>query len=140
MPVHLQWYDTKQTILYYTFDEPWTWDEFARLDAPVWDFVTQSDVRIDMIIDYSDAESFPIGIKNIMGIAGENTTTDRDGLVISVSGPQFIKILFTVFKRLYPQSVKPYRIVDILSEAITIIEAERGEAIKQSLNPFKQRH
>jgi len=140
MPIQLQWFDAQQTILYYTFETPWTWAEFAKIDAPTWEFIARSDDRIDMIIDYSNVERFPIGIKDIMNIAGENTTTDREGLVISVGGPVYIKILFTVFKRVYPQSVKPYRQVNTLDEAVALIEAERGDPITRLLAPFKQRH
>lgn len=138
MPVYLNWFDDKHTILYYTFEDPWTWAEFAQLDAPIWDFVAQSPYRIDIVIDYSNAERFPIGIKDIMNIAGENTTLERDGLVISVGGPLYVKVLFGVFKRIYPQAVKPYRIVDHLHEAIEMIEAERGEPITHALAPFEQ--
>ena len=140
MSIVLNWFDEKNTVLLYTFEGSWTWEEFHELDDPVWELVATVGYRIDLIIDWTRSAGFPLGIMSSMHRAGENVIPQTDGLTISIGGPYLIKIMLGIFRRTYPKAAGAYRLVDSLDEAITLLEQERGEAIIKSISPFKQSH
>lgn len=138
MPIVLNWLDDKKTIVLYTFEGSWTWEEFHELDDPIWELIATVDYRIDLIIDWTRSSGFPLGIMSSMHRAGENVVPQTEGLTISIAGPYLIKIMLGIFRRTYPKAAAAYRLVTSLDEAITLLEHERGETITPSISTFKQ--
>ncbi len=138
MPIALNWFDDKNTVLLYSFEGSWTWEEFHELDDPVWNLIAKVDYRIDLLIDWTQSAGFPLGIMASMHRAGENVIPQTDGLTISIGGPYLIKIMFGIFRRTYPKAAASYRLVDSVDDAIKLLEQERGTSITKSISPFKQ--
>ena len=140
MPVTLSWFDDQQTILLFKFEGEWTWEEFYKLDEPTWDLIACANYRIDILMDWSQIKRFPLGMMNALHRSGEDVTPKDEGMVVSIGGPYFIKMMYGIFRRLYPKAVTVYRLVDTLDEATHLLEDERGEPIHQLLSSFKERN
>lgn len=132
MSVTLHWYDAEETILIYNFDDNWTWDEFVKVDAPIWNMVNLADKRVDLILDMTPVEQFPIGLPPVMHRTGKRGESSKVGLVIIVDIPAIAQILYGVFRRIYPKSATHYRFTDTLSQALQQIEEDRDKSIYRS--------
>ena len=137
MPIYLNWYDTNKTILIYTFEGRWTWEEFHEIDKPTWKLIADADYRIDIIIDYTTIERFPLGILDAIHYAGEGQEPQSDGHIVVIGGPYFLKILYGVFRRVYPRMSAIYHLVDTYDDAICILKKQRGKPIIKHITPFK---
>lgn len=125
MPVEFCWHDEQETIAIYTFSGSWFWDEFERVDRPLWEMFHKNPRRIDIVADFTRINNFPLGLPPTMHRVGSRTESVKRGLVILVDAPRIAKILFAIFRRTYPGAASVYRIVPTLDQALAIIEEAR---------------
>lgn len=126
MPVTLTPYDEGETILIYNLKENWSWSEFIRVDNDVWEYFEKTDKRIDLIFDFTNSNSIPLGVGEMIKRAGKRTAPPSKGLGVVVNPPIILPIALNTLRRIFPVAASIYRIVDTLDDAIQLIETDRN--------------
>ncbi len=126
MPIHVEWDDTEQTIIRYTFSSPWTWNEYrAAIDA-AWDLARTVDHPTDTITDMSGSRLWPDGLfTNIRKSVVEIPDTTQT--VVLIGGGLFVEMALGVLRRVYTAQKTKFLTAKSLDEARALIRARRSE-------------
>lgn len=126
MAVEVKWLDTEQTVLVYTFSDPWTWDDYYETTAQGRAMLQGVDHVVVTIIDMSGSRALPPGALTHL----RRVSTDRrpnPGPIILVGLNRFVRAMSDMLSRIYPLAAQRVRIVATLDEAYAVL-AERQTA------------
>lgn len=122
MSVNLRWADAEHTLLLYDVQGAWAWSDLyaALLQAHRW--LDEEEHVVHSIVDLRGA-----------GRMGENPLRHgrrlasaihpRTGMTVFVGAPGFMKALFSVLGRLYPQVNYRLQCVDTMEAAYDLLQA-----------------
>ncbi len=127
MPVRIHWFDADQTIVYYTFEGKWTWDELYPVYYEAIAMEKAAPHRVDVILDFLRSDGVPGGalthLKNISDKQPENI-----GLSIFVTENRFLNALYSTGAKFYKNIGRYFRLAPSMDEAIRMIAQDRGVA------------
>jgi len=139
MPIKVSWFDDKKSVILCEFEGHWTWQEYSEIELAVWNAIVPMDYQVDLLLDWTQSGSFPLGLMDIIHRTGEKTIPKRDdSQIINVSESTILKVMYGGFRRMYPKVATNYHLTVTLDEAIQLLEAQRSESITQSISAFKQ--
>src|SRR5262245_22756963 len=124
MSVSANWDNEQQTIIRYSFDGNWTWNEFyaaVNQSHALQDSVSH---RVDVILDLGESYVVPEGalmqMRRLAGINHPNT-----GVRIIVSRNSTLSVLFDTFTRVYNRNAEKYYLASSMEQAYAIISQSR---------------
>lgn len=125
MSIHVQWDNTEETILRYTFHGNWSWDEFLTYLITGREMMQRVHHPVHIICDLTHSGFIPKHsikpFKNIVDTRPANTA-----LVFLVSNHYLVSAIYFAIQRIYPQLCEQYRLVP--DEAKIQAQIERWEA------------
>ena len=126
MTVSANWDNEQKTIIRYSFDGNWTWNEFyaaVNQSHALQDAVSH---RVDIILDLGESYVVPEGalmqFRRLAGINHANT-----GVRVIVSRNSTLGVLFDTFTRVYSKIAEKHYLASSMEQAYAIISQVRTE-------------
>lgn len=93
MPIDIRWYNEEKTILYFTFTDPWTWEDFFRADHHGSELVQTVDHEVCFLADFSQSRQFPRGmslqrVRNVLDFEETNS-----GMMVAFGVNPFLRVM-----------------------------------------------
>ncbi len=129
MGVRVDWADEAQTIVFYDFDEHWTWDEVRAAVERGLALEHGVTYRVDAIIDASRSGPPPA---NVFGELMKIVQDHPDNLYVSVfvTRSSVVTTIIELVRRFSNKARRYYRVVPTVDEAYQLIDVARnGKAI-----------
>ncbi len=128
MPVEFDWYDQEKAIVLCRMSGKWTWDEMYAARAAHRERVSDLELeRVDLLWMIEPnapiPPSFVSVLKSAVGTASENWS-----ITVVVQPTMFLKSLFNVVQKTYPEVGERYPFADSFEEGVEIIMRHRDEA------------
>jgi hypothetical protein len=121
MGIHLNWLDSEQKAVLWTFDADWTIEAFYRVVELCGLMVGNQ--PFDIVVDMAKVQGTPSEILNLFA-ARQMSLPQNYGVMIVVSDNLFITRLLSVLNR-QPLSRNRYLFVSTLDEARVLVEERR---------------
>ncbi len=127
MNIHYHWADDNQTLLMFTLQNGWTWEEyFATLKALVAS-IRQLEHPVDVIVENTSKIPFPSGsalsrLRQILPMLPDNI-----GVIVVVSPNPFVKTINQILFQLSPRVRAMTELADTREEAHIILMRRRAQ-------------
>jgi hypothetical protein len=119
MAIDVSWYDEAQTIIRYTFNGPWTWDELNAARETDHALRRTKNYQVDNILDMRRSPIIPqnpiVRFRSFASSVPENA-----GMTVIVGANTLVEALVNIFRRIY--SAPP---IQAICFAATLEEAEQ---------------
>lgn len=127
MSVNVGWDDPEQTILRYTYEAGWTWEEYATAVATATQLVATASGEIDVIGDFSNSTLLPErALSNFRKSLATSPDTVPFKMVVLIVKNEFISRMLDTFSRMYPSARNKIRSAPSLEDARRLIRADRA--------------
>jgi hypothetical protein len=124
MSITVQWDNEEKTIIRYDFTGNWDWVEFRERAKEASALTRSVEHRVDSISNFLPGTHIPkdafIHFRRVMSDAPKNR-----GVNVIVGASQFIRVLVTVFSRIYKTLGERLIIADSLEDARVILAKRR---------------
>jgi hypothetical protein len=127
MPVSIRWFDAQQSIMFYTMEGRWTWDEFYPQYEQALAMEREKPHRIDVIVDLSASAHLPLSILTHVRHMSDKQP-DNIGLSIIVTQNALVEALYRAGVRMHRNIARYFRVVPTVMVAEAMIAAVRQEA------------
>jgi hypothetical protein len=130
MPVSIRWEDDDKTVMRYTIQGRWTWEELYPCFEEGIEMAKSVSHRFDVIIDFSQTSHLPgNAITHLRGIAERQV--GNMGVGIFVTSSRVLLAIFQVAVKVYPKIAHYFRMVATEAEAYALIEQARHNPADQ---------
>lgn len=132
MAVVLRWESLEEGIIYWGFEDYWTWGEyFDSIPKMIALASTSKHERIYILVDLRESLHIPVDlIQNVRRGSPKNEEEAKGwGLTVVVGGNAFVKTVYTLMCRLRPLLAQHYRLADTPEEAHAMIQEHRQSAL-----------
>lgn len=103
MPVTWNWHNDQRTILYFTFQDPWTLEEFTSVDFEARQAIKELNHSVDAIVDLSHTKSVPRNIvSGLVNMAKRNEPEANMGSSVVIHATPMLKTFIQVVQQLVP--------------------------------------
>lgn len=124
MPIQVKWYDAEQTIVAYELGEQWSWDELYQAFRVARQMVDSVPHRVDAIMNVLQTKQLPNGaIGHVKSLGASPQTNFGVGVVVSSS--LFVKTIFQIIGKLYPELGDRYVVAPTEAQALALIAEAR---------------
>jgi hypothetical protein len=100
MTVRAAWDNPQKTIMRWTFEGAWTWDEYYKLRVSTNQQIAAEQHTVDLIVDLSTSKALPSGIlthgKNAVSVTPKNI-----GITVLVGANPVLNAFYKMFSSLY---------------------------------------
>lgn len=124
MGITARWFDESKTIILFTVEDPWTWEENHRVTGESFELIETVEGVVDYIVDVRRASLGPRHVfTNFRRMIQQ--THPREGLKYMVGVNHFGQMVAQVFRRINPGAGADYIFVDSIEAALERIQAAR---------------
>lgn len=113
MGVQSSWYDTEQTVIVYTFQGQWTWEDYNNALTHTRTLLDTVTYPVDLIYDFSQA---PIPPKNLVTRFWQVSMTRHhniSGLIIALGNSTLMRMLINTIGGLICKSSSYYHVSSV---------------------------
>lgn len=100
MTVRAEWDNAEKTVMRWTFEGAWKWEEYYTLRASTNQKIAAENHNVDLIVDLSRSNALPSGIlthgKNAVSVTPKNI-----GTTILVGANPVLRAFYNMFSNLY---------------------------------------
>ena len=123
MPIQADWDNEEKTVIRIHAHDPWTTEEYSEATLHGCSLMESAEGCIHIIIDFTDAHSFP---KNILsGASGAKIHIHpRQGLVIVVKISPYLRAVIKATLRVFPRLRHNVVFTQTVQEAYTLIRTQ----------------
>jgi hypothetical protein len=123
MPVHFDWDNEQQTVLWFTATAPWNWTDFHRAmrQATFWLDAVQHPV--DLVVDLRQSHKLPAGALGHIRSLGTAIHPNGQNRVVIIGLDEAIAGPLGGVDRVYSDGTRLIRFVDTADEARAIVHA-----------------
>ena len=115
------------SVVHYDFDSEWTWNDFELAFAEELRLAeTLNGARYDAIIDVLKTERVPVGGGIVSVYNSFKRSPPNSGIAVILTRSMFIRSLFGVMMRVYPDTEDAYVLAQSVDEACIIIQERRA--------------
>lgn len=125
MTVTVDWYDPEETILLYTYTDPWTWEECVTAIQAGRDMMRSKSHDVPLLHDMLASSKLPSSVLS-KTVSVIKTRPENTGLTVFVTSGTLQQRLFDVLTRIIPQLARHYIMVTTIAEAEAAIRESRG--------------
>lgn len=129
MPIYVQWYDPAQTIICFTVDGAWTWDEFyqARAEAnALMNLVPQG--QIHCLVDMHRGNMLPQNaITHFSKLS--SASNKKMGHIVLIGTNTFVQTIFRMMHKVRAQGMTRMHLAptfDVARDLLAQIDANRA--------------
>lgn len=127
MSITVQWDNDDKTVIRYDFTGYWNWTEFREQAQTAFAMTRSVEHHVDTISNFLPGTHIPkdafLHFRRVMTDAPPNR-----GVNVIVGASQFIRVLVTVFSRVYTQLGKRLILADSLEDARHILAKQRRQS------------
>ena len=124
MPITVNWADEHHTIVCYTIDGRWNWDDWYTVFSEGKALVRSVDHRVDVIVDTRNTGWMPPDIvTHVLQVT--NTRSKNLHLAVIVTRSSTARTLYAVASRIHHRIRECYALADSVEEARRIIDQAR---------------
>lgn len=128
MGVHVDWDSPEHTILIYSLDNAWTWDEAFALAETGTAMIATVPHMVDVIVDFQNCHTFPPqSFSQFQRVA--SLPTPQTNLVIIAGGGTLLLTLYNLFTLMVGGKSGKYRWASNVEQARAIIRAQQPVSI-----------
>lgn len=129
MPIELSWDDTDETIILWSFQNPWTMEEFLGAEKQNMTMLKNKRQRLDLMIHLPENTTLPSGLFSRLRTVLHAQQADANRqvrLVTFVAEGVLNQAFLTTFLKAYHE--KTWRLCDDFEDARSTIRADRLES------------
>jgi hypothetical protein len=118
----------EKSVIYWTFDGEWTWDQFAEMDKRAYELsLEMTPTVVDVLVDMRASSRIPFsGAIGYFSRSIRRNPPNRGSVVIfGASG--IVRALEPVLRRLNPGTSDGYQIIETIDEAYQFLEKRRKD-------------
>jgi hypothetical protein len=125
MPVKSGWYDETKQIILHQFEGRWEWHDLFNAISTSKTLMDSVDHKVFIILDVSQTRALPaINIKSLQALANPPTSGHPNMAGRYLIGVRsYLRSIYNVFVKLFPQGARQYRLVDTIEEALLEIKS-----------------
>jgi hypothetical protein len=127
MPVSADWDNEAHTVVRVQIHDPWDTQQYSQATLQAWSLIESVDHTVDLIIDFTDAYSFPKSILSQASITNIHIHP-RQGLVIGVKISPYLQAVIKTTIRVFPRLGHKLCFVQTVQDAYELIQ-------KQTIKP-----
>lgn len=102
MPITIEWDDSEKTIIRYTYQGKWTWEENDQISAQSVAFAKEVDHPLDVIIDFRNSHLLPErALSRFRDYLTPSDKTMSFQTAVLVFQSEFLARMLEIFSRLY---------------------------------------
>jgi hypothetical protein len=124
MPVTADWYDLDKTIVLYTIEGKWTWDELYPEYEKALAMEKAQPHRVDVVIDMTASTHLPMSVLTHMRHISDKQPANI-GLTVIVTQNPMVNTLYQVGCKVHSNIQRYFVITRTMDEALTMIAEER---------------
>lgn len=127
MQITVSWFDDQHTILLYTFDPRWTWEDFIETKSVADPMIDAAGRDIALIFDARRIRHLPL---NSLTYAREMVETrhPQGRPVIIVGENLIVRTIYHLVERVAGQFMRDFSVVESLDEAVAVIAHYREQS------------
>lgn len=124
MPVTADWYNLDKTIVLYTIEGKWTWDELYPEYEKAIAMEKAQPHRVDVIIDMTASTHLPVSVITHMRHISDKQP-ENIGLTVIVTQNPMVNAMYQVGCKVHGNIQRYFVIVRTMDDALTMIADER---------------
>jgi hypothetical protein len=129
MPITVKWDNAEKTIIYYTFDGAWTWDEFNAVYQEVYAMLDTVQHKVHAIVDLRNSRLLPRDtLTQMRRLTYEQH--ENGGLTVFITTNAFAKTLYSILSNLYRRAREIFRLASTPQAAYNILH-EYDKSVQQ---------
>jgi hypothetical protein len=126
--VAASWYDDQQSILLYTFEDNWTWNDLKAVQEVVMEMIEGVPHRVDVIADVTKQTQIPKQMFNNWGNMAMGSPSNQQ-LTVAVVSNNAVRLWVQAAKNMIPVVRRDYRVTETVAEAVRLIKEDRAKAL-----------
>jgi hypothetical protein len=126
MPVTVDWYDDTKTIVLYSMEGRWTWDELYPEYHKAIAMEKAQPHRVDVVIDLSTTHHLPVNVLTHVRHFSDKQP-ENIGLSVIVTKNQFVNNLYQIGCRIHRNIQRYFAVTRTMEEALAMISEQRME-------------
>lgn len=119
MSIEIVWDNSQKTAVHVRYIMPWDWNEYHQAMATLTEMAQKSDVKLNVIADFSQTQRLPAGALSHFNRSSQNS--DTRGIVVIVGANTFIRVLGNALLKINPIGTRNLYFTQTLDEARAIL-------------------
>jgi hypothetical protein len=132
MPVHAAWDNAEKTVMRWTFEGAWKWDEYYTLRAETNQKIAAETHAVDLIVDLSKSNALPDGILT-HGRNAVVATPPNIGVTVLVGANPVLRSFYKMFSNLYRTLISSKELdmvmANTVEDAYKLLAERRAKAV-----------
>jgi hypothetical protein len=122
MGISVKWGDSEQTILLWTGESPWTWEELDAAYAELQRSLQSVYHSVDVLVD---ARNFGFVPKNMLSMTDTRYSIYPENMksVVLIGAPSIIKAIIAVMRQMKPSTFSRFQFARNFDEAYQLVNA-----------------
>ena len=130
MPITVQWDNEEKTIIYYTFDGAWTWDEFYAVYRDVYAMLDTVQHPVHAIVDLRSSRLLPRDtLTQMRRLTYEQH--ENGGMTVFITSNPLAHTFYTLLTNLYRRALEIFRLAATPEEAYQMLATDDEAAMNE---------
>jgi hypothetical protein len=125
MPITVQWENDEKTIVRWTLEGVWGWDDFRAAQAELHSMIRDLPYLVDVVADMRSAPSLPKDTFRNFKSAELRAVPNRDRIVL-VGANLLVKGMATTFNQVFRNHPTHFLLAENVEEALTLLARPRS--------------
>lgn len=129
MGIYVEWDNEDRTVLRYTYEDFWSWDEFYSASAQARSMLETARHEVNTIVDMRSSTVMPRGMLAQARRALDQACHSNQGLIIGVGVNRFLETMYEFARQAHPDILEQINIVlaPTMEDAYQILDQQRAE-------------
>jgi hypothetical protein len=120
MPITVRWDNDAKTVIYYTFDSAWTWDEFNTVYKDVYAMLDTIEHKVHAIVDLRTSRLLPRDtLTEMRRLTYEQH--ENGGITVFITENALARTFYSILSNVYRRAREIFRLVTTPEEAYAVI-------------------
>jgi hypothetical protein len=120
MPITVKWDNDEKTIIYYTFDGAWTWDEFNAVYQDVYAMLDTVQHQVHAIVDLRSSRLLPRDtLTQMRRLTYEQH--ENGGITVFITSNPLARTFYSILSNLYRRAREIFRLATTPQDAYDIL-------------------
>jgi len=128
MPIRVSWFNESRTAIYFTFTDPWTWNDFITADREATEMLESVNHQVSYLADFTQSRQFPHGMSLQRVRSVLNFEDSNSGMIIAFGVNPFMRVMINTMLSAVGRVNSTVAIVRDLEEALDTIEGRRRQS------------
>lgn len=125
MPIQINWFNESKTAIYFTFTDPWTWDDFIVADREGTRMMEGVTHQVSFLADFTQSRQFPRGMSLQRVRSVLNFEDSNSGMLVAFGVNPFMRVMLNTMLTAAGRVNSTVAIVRDLEEALDTLEGRR---------------